>query len=75
MIQNYVSNAQPPFISRQILTIFCFVLSKGMWRRDGSSLLQKYLKAQDDDNDKDILFKASSVVSDRLPVPIRNSIC
>lgn len=34
-----------------------------MWRRDGSSLLQKYLKAQDDDNDKDILFKASSVVS------------
>lgn len=36
-----------------------------MWRRDGSSLLQKYLKAQDDDNDKDILFKASSVVSHR----------
>jgi len=34
-----------------------------MWRRDGSSLLQKYLKAQDDDNDKDILFKASSVYS------------
>lgn len=34
-----------------------------MWRRDGSSLLQKYLKAQDDENDKDILFKASSVVS------------
>jgi len=34
-----------------------------MWRRDGSSLLQKYLKAQDDENDKDILFKASSVYS------------
>jgi len=34
-----------------------------MWRRDGSSLLQKYLKAQDEDNDKDILFKASSVYS------------
>lgn len=34
-----------------------------MWRRDGSSLLQKYLKAQDDDNDKDMLFKASSVYS------------
>lgn len=34
-----------------------------MWRRDGSSLLQKYLKAQDEENDKDILFKASSVYS------------
>lgn len=34
-----------------------------MWRRDGSSLLQKYLKATEDDNDKDILFKASSVYS------------
>lgn len=42
-----------------------------MWRRDGSSLLQKYLKATEDDNDKDILFKASSVVS--FPFAFRRS--
>ncbi|KAJ6636325.1 hypothetical protein Bhyg_14913 [Pseudolycoriella hygida] len=34
-----------------------------MWRRDGSSLLQKYLKSTEDDNGKDIFFKASSVYS------------
>lgn len=34
-----------------------------MWRRDGSSLLQKYIRAKDDDNRTDVFFTASSVVS------------
>lgn len=35
-----------------------------MWRRDGSSLLQKYIRVQDEDADQtDVFFTASSVVS------------
>lgn len=35
-----------------------------MWRRDGSSLLQKYIRIQDDDTNRvDVFFTASSVVS------------
>lgn len=34
-----------------------------MWRRDGSSLLQKYLMTKDEDNKEDVFFTASSVVS------------
>lgn len=33
-----------------------------MWRRDGSSLLQKYIMTKDEDNKDDVFFTASSVV-------------
>lgn len=33
-----------------------------MWRRDGSSLLQKYIKVKNDENTDDVFFTASSVV-------------
>lgn len=34
-----------------------------MWRRDGASLLQKYMVITDESQDSDIIFKASSVYS------------
>lgn len=34
-----------------------------MWRRDGSSLLQKYIMTKDEENKEDVFFTASSVVS------------
>lgn len=34
-----------------------------MWRRDGASLLQKYMVVSDESQSKDIIFKASSVYS------------
>lgn len=34
-----------------------------MWRRDGASLLQKYMVVTDESKNKDIIFKASSVYS------------
>lgn len=34
-----------------------------MWRRDGSSLLQKYIKVKDEENKDDVFFTSSSVVS------------
>lgn len=34
-----------------------------MWRRDGSSLLQKYIKVKNEENQVDVFFTASSVVS------------
>lgn len=34
-----------------------------MWRRDGASLLQKYMVVSDESQSGDIIFKASSVYS------------
>lgn len=34
-----------------------------MWRRDGASLLQKYMVVADESTNKDIVFKTSSVYS------------
>lgn len=34
-----------------------------MWRRDGASLLQKYLVVREESNGRDLVFKASSVYS------------
>lgn len=34
-----------------------------MWRRDGASLLQKYMVVTDESQSSDIIFKASSVYS------------
>lgn len=34
-----------------------------MWRRDGASLLQKYMVNSDESQNNDIIFKASSVYS------------
>lgn len=41
-----------------------------LWRRDGSSLLQKYIRVKEDDNGRDVFFSASSVVSSLCKVSI-----
>lgn len=44
-----------------------------MWRRDGSSLLQKYIREKDEDGKTDeLIFNGSSVVSYNFPYTFKN---